>query len=67
MSSIAKIIEISSRSKKSFDDAINDGIARASKTVKGIQGAYVKEMKLDVDDGKVVGYQVILNVTFVLD
>jgi flavin-binding protein dodecin len=64
--SIGKVIEISSRSNKSFDDAIEDGIARASKTVKGIQGAWVSEMKVDVDDGKVTGYQVNLRVTFLV-
>ncbi len=64
--SIGKVIEISSRSDKSFNDAIEDGIARASKTVKGIKGAWVSEMKVDVDDGKVTGYQVNLRVTFVV-
>ena len=64
--SIGKVIELSARSNKSFDDAIEDGIRRASKTVKGIQGAWVSEMKVDVDDGKVTGYQVNLRVTFLV-
>lgn len=64
--SIGKVIEISSRSDKGFNDAIEDGIARASKTVKGIQGAWVSEMKVDVEDGKVTGYQVNMRVTFLV-
>lgn len=65
--SVAKIIEISSESSKSFEDAISDGIARASKTVKNIKTAWVKEQQVLVKDGKVVGYRVDMKVTFVLN
>lgn len=65
--SVAKVIEISAESKKSFEDAIEKGIKTASKTVHNIKGAWVKEQKITVDDGKVVGYRVDLKVTFVLD
>ena len=65
--SVAKIIEISSESKKSFEDAINEGIARASKTVKNIKTAWIKEQQVLVKDGKVVGYRVDMKVTFVLN
>lgn len=64
--SVAKITEISSTSKESFEDAIRTGIVRANKTLDKIQGAWVSEMKVDVEDGKITGYRVNLKVTFVL-
>ncbi|MCB1636324.1 MAG: dodecin domain-containing protein [Xanthomonadales bacterium] len=64
--SVAKIIEITSASPSGFEDAIARGIARASETVSGIQGAWVAEQKVVVRDGKVVEYRVTLKVTFVL-
>jgi flavin-binding protein dodecin len=64
--SVAKIIEISSTSDKSFEDAIKTGITRASKTIDNIRGAWVKEQKVDIQKGKIVGYQVNLQITFVL-
>ncbi|MBX3146209.1 MAG: dodecin domain-containing protein [Gemmatimonadales bacterium] len=54
-------------SKKSFEDAINSGIARASKTLDDVQGAWVKSMKVEVEKGKIVQYRVIMKVTFVLN
>ena len=65
--SIAKVIELSAESKKSFDDAIASGVARATKTVKDVQGAWVKSMKVDVSNGKIVNYRVVMKVTFVLN
>jgi hypothetical protein len=64
---VAKISEISSTSTVSFEDAIQKGIARASKTLHGIKGAWVSEQKVKVENEKIVEYQVILRVTFVLD
>jgi flavin-binding protein dodecin len=65
--SVAKIIEISCESTKSFEDAINSGIARASKTIHNIKGAWVKEQQVVIDNNKVTLYRVDLKVTFVLD
>lgn len=65
--SVAKVSEISSTSTVSFEDAVQRGIERASKTLRGIKSAWVKEMRVDVDNGKVIAYQVNLLVTFVLD
>lgn len=64
--SVAKVVEITSTSKKGFDDAIAQGIRRASKTLKGVKGAWVKGMKVEVKDDKIVEYRVSLKVTFVL-
>lgn len=65
--SVAKVIEISSKSNKSFQDAIEDGIRKAHKTIKHIRGAWVNEQKVNVKDGEVTEYIVNLRVTFVLD
>ena len=66
MSDVAKVTEIIASSKKSFEDAIQNGIARASKTLKGIQGAWVDNLKVVVKNGKVMEYRVNMRVTFVL-
>ena len=65
--SVAKNVEISSSSKKSFEDAIEKGIERFSKTVKHVEGAWVKEHKVKVSQGKVSSYRVTLIVSFVLE
>jgi flavin-binding protein dodecin len=64
---VAKIIEITATSDSSFEDAISQGIEKASETVHGIKGAWVKEQKVLVADGNVNGYRVDLKVSFVLD
>jgi flavin-binding protein dodecin len=65
--SVARITEISSLSTTSFDDAIQQGVARAHKTLKHVQGAWVKDFKVECNEGKITGYKVILKVTFVLE
>ena len=65
--SVAKVIEITSTSSRSFEDAIGNGIKRAGKTVQDVRGAWVKSMKVDVTDGKITEYRVVLKVTFVLN
>ena len=63
---VAKIAEISASSSKSFEDAINTGLERANDTLKNIEGAWVKDMKVTVKNGKVKDYRVNLKLTFVL-
>ena len=63
---VARISEISSVSKKSFEDAIIQGVTRANKTLKNVKGAWVKDQEVQIDNGKVVGFKVIMKVTFVL-
>ena len=64
--SVAKVTEIIASSEKSFEDAVEQGIARASKTIQGITGAWVESQKVIVDDGKIAQYRVNMKVTFVL-
>jgi flavin-binding protein dodecin len=64
--SVARVTEIISSSKKSFEDAIEKGIKRAAKTLKNVEGAWVKQQKVMVKDGKISEYRVDLKVTFIL-
>ena len=64
--SVARVTEIISASKVSFDDAIKKGVERACETLKNVEGAWVKDQKMSIRDGKVVEYRVNLKVTFVL-
>lgn len=65
--SVAKITEISASSDKSFEHAVQLGIERASKTLKNIAGAWVKEQQVSVSGGKITQYRVTLKITFVLE
>jgi hypothetical protein len=65
--SVAKNIEITSTSPSSFEDAIERGIARASKTIDNIRGAWIKEQKINIQNGRATEYQVMMILTFVLD
>jgi len=65
--SVAKVTEISSTSAKSFEDAIQLGLARASKTIRNVRSAWIKEHQVRCTDGKVTEYQVNMMVTFVLE
>ena len=65
--SIARITEISSTSQKSFEDAIQTAVTRATKTLRNVRGAWVKEQQIKIEEGKIVEYQVNLMITFVLD
>jgi dodecin len=67
MGSVARITNISARSETSFEDAVNTGIERANATLRNVSGAWVKDQKVEVRDGRITVYQVALEVTFVLD
>jgi flavin-binding protein dodecin len=64
---VARITEISSVSSKSFEDAIVQGVARASETLTNLKAAWVKDQEVTIDNGKVTSYKVVLKVTFVLN
>jgi dodecin len=65
--SVARITEISSTSNQSFEDAIKQGVQRASKTLRGIRSAWVKEQTVAINDGTISEYRVNMLVTFVLE
>ncbi len=64
--SVARITEISSSSKKSFQRAIEKGIKRACRTLKNVEGAWVKDQSVILRDGEICEYRVLLKITFVL-
>lgn len=64
---VARVTEITASSQTSFDDAVEVGVARAVKTLKNVRSAWVQEMTVDVDDGKVSAYRVNMKVTFILE
>ena len=67
MTSVARITHISSRSETSFEDAVRGGVERAAETRRNVSGAWVKEQKVEVTDGRITSFQVVLEVTFILD
>ena len=65
--SVARITELSATSETSFEDAINSAISRATQTLRGVEGAWVKDMNVLIENGNITGYKVNLVVTFVLE
>lgn len=64
---VARVTEISATSPNSFEDAITQGVARATKTLRNVKSAWVKEQSVDVENDRISEYRVNLLVTFVLD
>lgn len=68
MPSVARVTEISARSEKSFEDAVQIGVRRAAETLRNLRSAWIKEQEVTLDpDGKITGFEVVMKVTFVLD
>ena len=67
MGTVARVTEVSATSEVGFEDAIKVGVARAAKTLRQVSSAWVKDQRVEVNDGKIVTYQVNLLITFVLD
>jgi flavin-binding protein dodecin len=65
--SVARVTEISATSTRSFDDAVANGISRATKTLKNVRSAWVQDMTVDVEDDRIATYRVNMKVTFVLE
>lgn len=67
MGNVARVTEINAKSEVGFEDAIRVGVERAAKTVRQITSAWVKDHRVEVEDGKIVNYQVNMLITFVLE
>jgi flavin-binding protein dodecin len=65
--SVARVTEISAISNESFEAAIKEGIQRATSTLRNVEGAWVKDMNVMIEDGNISGYKVNMEITFVLD
>ena len=65
--SIARVTELSAISEQGFEDAIQQAVSRATKTLRGVEGCWVKDMNVEISDGEITGYRVNLEVTFLLE
>ena len=65
--SVARVIELSATSEQGFEDAINQGIQRATSTLRNVQSAWVKDMNVEIQNNQVTVYRVNLAITFVLE
>jgi flavin-binding protein dodecin len=65
--SVARVTEISATSEKSFEDAIQQGINRATKTLRNVKSAWIKEQEVSITDDRISAYKVNMQITFVLD
>lgn len=65
--SVARVVEITATSEQSFEDAMRQGIARATQTLRNVRSAWIKEQEVSIVDGEVVKFKVNMLVTFVLD
>lgn len=67
MRNVARVTEISATSEQSFEDAIKIGIERANKTLRNVEGCWIKDQNVLIKDGQIQGYKVNLQITFVLE
>jgi flavin-binding protein dodecin len=65
--SVARVTELSATSEESFEDAINQAVSRATKTLRGVEGCWVKDMNVLISDGQIRGYKVNVEITFLLE
>lgn len=65
--SVARVTEISATNPNSFEEAINEGIRRATSTLRNVEGAWVKDQNILMENGNIIGYKVNLAVTFMLE
>ena len=65
--SVARVTELSATSQTSFDEAINEAVSRATKTLRNVEGAWVKDQNVLIEDGSIVGYKVNVEITFLLE
>ncbi len=65
--SVATVTELSATSPDGFEAAINEGVARANKTLRNVEGAWVKDMNVFVENGNISAYKVNVVVSFVLE
>jgi flavin-binding protein dodecin len=64
---VARVTKITASSTKGFDAAVQEGVKRASKTVRGITGLHIVDQKASVKNGKIDEYRVTMELTFILE
>jgi dodecin len=65
--SIARVTELSATSDQSFEDAINQGVNRATSTLRNVESAWIKDMNVMIENGNIAAYKVNMAITFVLE
>jgi flavin-binding protein dodecin len=65
--SVARVTELSATSDTSFEDAVQQAVTRATSTLRGVEGAWIKDQNILIEDGNITGYRVNVEVTFVLE
>jgi dodecin len=65
--SVARVTELSVISETSFEDAVQQGVARATSTLRGVEGAWIKDQNVMIENGNIVGYKVNMEITFILE
>ncbi len=65
--SVARVTELSATSDQSFEDAINEGVNRATSTLRNVESAWIKDMNVMIENGRITGYKVNMAITFVLE
>jgi len=65
--SVARVTELSATSETGFEDAINQAVARATKTLRGVEGCWVKDQNVLIENGSIAGYKVNVEITFMLE
>jgi dodecin len=65
--SVARVTELSATSETGFEDAINQAVARATKTLRGVEGTWVKDQNVMIENGNITGYKVNVEITFMLE
>ena len=65
--SVARVTELSAVPETGFEDAIRQGVSRATSTLRGVEGAWIKDQNVLIEDGNIIGYKVNMEVTFVLE
>ena len=65
--SVARVTELSVISDTSFEDAVQQGVRRATSTLRGVEGAWIKDQNVMIQDGNITGYKVNMEITFVLE
>ena len=66
-STVARVIELSATSEESFEDAVNQGVERATGTLRNVEGAWIKDMNVLIENNEIAAYKVNMAVTFVLE
>ncbi|MCA1716058.1 MAG: dodecin family protein [Actinobacteria bacterium] len=64
---VGRVTELSATSDQSFEDAINQGVSRATNTLRNVESAWIKDMNVMIENGNISAYKVNMAITFILE